>query len=488
MNQYIAPLFQDGSSGDTPLTAQVMNTLAQGVQAEDVTNPASAAYAFEANLYGNDVRAWAPNTQYAAGQPVVSPTTGDLVTAKTAHLSGTTFSGTGATGNWKLSNTFAAAPTQPESLAATTRLARFFNGRDSTYNSHARNGRRARAGLANAAASNNLARFACCGDSITRGLSPATVTPAIAYPTRLKALLKAKGLVCAGDGFVIPAGYDTAISDPQWVYTGTWDFAYASSGYIWGARANAASSTVTYTTIEPCTTLEIHWFNGIGNPATVLIDGASPASNSTITPVAGNTIGVAAYTGLANTTHTVKITTTGTAFVLHGINCYSTGGFVVDNFGYSGSSTTDWKNTAWNAPLTLAQRPAQANSTGYNVVVLGLGTNNAIRSRTTGNGTDPATYQTDLGNIVTSMLSVAETMLISPPPSQVYVDPNGMQGYSTAAYAVAEAQDVRLLDMYDRWTNYTEASGLGLISSDGVHPGDAGYRDYSNAVMSLLGA
>jgi lysophospholipase L1-like esterase len=426
---------------------------------------------------------WRASTAYTAGQQVISPN-GDVVAAIATFTSASTYN----PANWTLSTTFAARPTQPEPLAATTRLARPFAGKESVYNAHARNGRRARAGLVNAAVPNNLTRFTCVGDSITRGLSPATVTPAISYPSRLKALLKAKGLTCAGDGFVIPAGYDTAISDAQWVYTGTWDFNYASSGYVFGARANAASSTVTYTTIEPCTTLEIHWFNGIGNAVTVLIDGASPSSNATITPVGGNTIGVAAYTGLANTTHTVKITTTGTAFVLHGINCYSSSGFVVDNFGYSGSSTTDWKPTTWNAPLTLSQRPAQANTTGYNIVILGLGTNNAIRSRTTSNGTDPATYQTDLGNIVTSMLSVAETMLIAPPPSVTYVDPNGMQGYSTAAYALAETLDVRLLDMYDRWTTYTEAFGLGLLSSDGVHPADAGYREYSAAVLSLLGA
>jgi hypothetical protein len=111
---------------------------------------------------------------------------------------------------------------------------------------------------------------------------------------------------------------------------------------------------VTYTTVEPCTALEIHWFNGIGNAVTVLIDGVAPTSNATITPVGGNTIGVAAYTGLANTTHTVKITTTGLSFVLHGINCYSAAGFVVDNFGYSGSSTKDWVAAGWQATAVTA--------------------------------------------------------------------------------------------------------------------------------------
>jgi lysophospholipase L1-like esterase len=305
----------------------------------------------------------------------------------------------------------------------------------------------------------------------------------------MKDAFKSKGLTCAGDGFVIPAGYDTAISDPQWVYTGTWDFVYASSGYVFGARANATSSTVTYTTVEPCTSLEIHWFNNIGNPATVLIDGVPPASNSTITPAGGTTIGSAVYGGLANTTHTVKITTTGSAFVLHGIDCYSAAGFVVDNFGYSGSSTKDWVGTAWNSSLTLALRGAGRNSSGINVAVLALGTNDAIRDRTSSNGTDPVTYQTNLNSIAQSIAVAHETMLISQPPTVTYIDNTaGVTPYATAVYAIAASLNMRMVDMYDRWVSYSDAMTTGLISSDGVHPGDAGYREYAKAVAALLDA
>lgn len=46
---------------------------------------------------------WQPNTVYAAGQAVLSPATGVVVTAKTAHTSGATFSGTSTGGNWNTS-------------------------------------------------------------------------------------------------------------------------------------------------------------------------------------------------------------------------------------------------------------------------------------------------------------------------------------------------------------------------------------------------
>lgn len=57
---------------------------------------------------GAAVKPWAPSTTYTLGQPVVSPT-GDVVTAASAHTSGSTFSGFAPGGNWNLSTTFARA-------------------------------------------------------------------------------------------------------------------------------------------------------------------------------------------------------------------------------------------------------------------------------------------------------------------------------------------------------------------------------------------
>lgn len=113
----------DGPLGGTPLDAAELGVMDQGIADEDLRNPASPASLAAAALYGHDVRAWAPNTPYIAGQAVVSPTTGDLVTAKTNHTSSTTYSGTGVGGNWNLSTTFAAAATAVVSVAAPTGVA-----------------------------------------------------------------------------------------------------------------------------------------------------------------------------------------------------------------------------------------------------------------------------------------------------------------------------------------------------------------------------
>lgn len=61
---------------------------------------ASAASAAASVSAAGSVRAWAPNTSYVAGQVVVSPS-GDLVTSATAHTSGAAYSGlVSAGGNW----------------------------------------------------------------------------------------------------------------------------------------------------------------------------------------------------------------------------------------------------------------------------------------------------------------------------------------------------------------------------------------------------
>jgi lysophospholipase L1-like esterase len=388
-------------------------------------------------------------------------------------------------------DTFAVAdrPRQPTALPATHALTKQFDSRRSIYNATSDNGKKARIGLTQALAGNGLFRILCAGDSITRGLSVSGITWDQSYPARLRSALKAAGHVCAGDGFVVPAGYDApAVVDSRWAYTGTWNHNYASSGYTWGARGGAIGSTAMYTTAEPCTSISMHWFNGIGNAVTIEIDGVAPASNSTVTPAGGTTIGSVTWSGLANTTHTIKVTMTGTSFVLHGFDCTSANGFVVDNFGRSGSSTDDWVLTGWKDHLTLAMRPQIANTAGTNLTILGLGTNDALRDPTSSNGASPAQYSTQLQSIITAIKASSELMLIAPPPIGNYFDAAaGMAPYSDAIYTLAESNNLRVLDMYDRWVSYTDARNGNLISTDTTHPSVTGYYDYREAVLALIG-
>jgi hypothetical protein len=129
MSQYPGVGWVDGPNGGTPLDAAELDVMDQGIADEDLRNPASPASLAAAALYGHDVRAWAPYTQYAAGQAVVSPTTGDVVSAATAHTSSASYSGlVSAGGNWNPSTSalanapvFGAAGYDERTLPAFTR-------------------------------------------------------------------------------------------------------------------------------------------------------------------------------------------------------------------------------------------------------------------------------------------------------------------------------------------------------------------------------
>lgn len=63
------------------------------------------------SLYAKELKKWAPNTTYQANQQVIAPSN-EVVSAKTSHLSGTTF--TAANWNIRTATTAAiASPTAP---------------------------------------------------------------------------------------------------------------------------------------------------------------------------------------------------------------------------------------------------------------------------------------------------------------------------------------------------------------------------------------
>lgn len=386
---------------------------------------------------------------------------------------------------------------RPKILPTTTFLSRQFDRRLSLYNAHAGNRKIAKAGLARSQTLPRLTRIACKGDSITQGVSYSTHRQADSFPRQLREKLKALGYRCAGDGFVVPNGFVPGMTDARWAYTGTWNYEYTSSNYLWGVRTSTAGATVTFTTSEPCTRIAIHWFNGIGADANVTIDGVSVTA---LDVVSGNTVGVQEYTGLADTRHTVVITTTG-SFALHGIDCTSStgdaAGFVIDNYGRSGASTINWLPSdsepypTWRNHDALAKRLQVSTNNQLNVTVLQLGTNDAYRDLPpTSNGTIPADFKTNLATIIESSMAVSEVMLIAPYQVGNYRDDAaGMAPYNEAVYQLADEYDLPVLDMADRWQSYSAAfNTLGFISSDQLHPSPEGYFDYAEAVTGLLGA
>jgi YD repeat-containing protein len=139
---YTPAVWADFVAGGTPINAAALQHIEQGIADGDVTNPASPAAVLQSATFAAK---WQPLTVYAAGFPVLSPNN-DLVTAKTAHTSGASFTAA----NWDLVPTFALAnPTLAVtyngdgSVATTTEngiLTTFTYNTDGTVNSQTRAG------------------------------------------------------------------------------------------------------------------------------------------------------------------------------------------------------------------------------------------------------------------------------------------------------------------------------------------------------------
>lgn len=109
---------------------------------------------------------------------------------------------------------------------------------------------------------------------------------------------------------------------------------------------------------------------------------------------------------------------TGTGFVLHGFDCTSGNGFVMDNFGPSGSSTDDWVLTGWKDDATLALRPQLGDTAGTNLFILVLGTNYALRDPMGSTGVSAAQHISRLQSIITAIKMSSELVQIARQPSE----------------------------------------------------------------------
>jgi lysophospholipase L1-like esterase len=441
---------------------------------------------------------------------VVSPS-GDLVSAKTAHTSGASFSGTGAGGNWNLSSTFAPAATsvqkwQPNTAYAAGQQVVSPNGdvvsaissftsagsysaanwnlsttfaRDSSYvPSDYSKLLPFYAALAN----RNEARctIALMGDSITEGAyctNLSTATTAARLNQSLRARFPTLG-VTGGRGW-IPA----ANSAPS-----TTGIVTASAGVTnstaWGPGwqyASLTSATTTLTVSLTGTSFDIMYLTGSGfGVGYYTIDGGSPVTFNTN---AATTDGTIVHVTMTAGTHTIVIGwSSGGQVDIDGIVEYNgdeSAGISVARLGYSGSSASQWNTSLWWNISMAALAPS--------LIVLQFGVNDANAS---GGNRTAAQFKSDL----TSMIANARVHFTTPPPiilsmmyqtSETYVEP--WQNYVTAAKQIAAADAaVIVVDHSARMPATTAANTYGLYSTDNVHPSDKGYAMIAETLASVL--
>lgn len=276
------------------------------------------------------------------------------------------------------------------------------------------------------------------------------------------------GLVTAVNNTTVDA---RVTFDPEWTYSGTPDLSMQLH-----RRCNVAGKSYTTAFTHAGTEVEILTF-GNGTALTYSIDGGAPV---TITPSGSSTIQKTSVTGLANTKHTVTVTTTtsaGYAYLL-GIALYQAKGLQVANFGYSGSFSLNWTPNAIGGS-DIFYSPYRDVVTGWkaDVVVVEIGANELIHDK------GAAALATNLQTVVSSLKAAgADVVLVVDPPIYSATKTTWMAEFYPVLYNVADANKVPLVDFTAHWINRDVGAALDFYA-DQWHPSAKGYFDL-NAVVS----
>lgn len=237
--------------------------------------------------------------------------------------------------------------------------------------------------------------------------------------------------------------------------------------------ASVPGETYTHVSNNNGTVVEIYTF-GNSSPMTYSIDGGAAV---TITPSGASAGQITRVTGLADTTHTVVITTTSTttAYVL-GVSVTYPTGLRVANLGYSGSIAYDWS-------------PGGSFFSGYrNIdetlkpdgVALQIVANHLIH------GVGTASLISDLtASINAHKAAGRDVILVMDPPIEDATRTTWYSAYMPAIYQIADATGTPLVDFTALWVNRSLADMQGFYF-DQWHPDDLGYLDLHWLMANVL--
>lgn len=293
------------------------------------------------------------------------------------------------------------------------------------------------------------------------------------FPTALRKVLSKKlddvwtGVVAFRNGETRDVRYTTV--DAGW---GT------SNGAVIDpyASCTTAGASLTFVSDTVGTSVRIVTFENSGS-FTYEIDGGAPVTvNSTSGTALTRLIDVS---GLANTTHTVKITaTTTTSTYFIGCGVRRTTGLEMVNFGYGGSTSTQWTNTA-----STQKRGSARNATpARNIVLLQLDTND-VRT-----GITAAAWKANMQTIISGEQSTTTAVVLIASintDNQANITQATWNTYYQACYELADQYNIPLVDtthLFGGWTTALANS----ITGDFLHLNAGGWRQTAEAVARLL--
>jgi lysophospholipase L1-like esterase len=355
--------------------------------------------------------------------------------------------------------------------------------RTNIYNQKATNTRRIRSGLGKAHAGKALSHHLIIGDSASNYFLGADGSGHLNMWHRvMRSVANVQYGVPIGGTGTVPAaspsnagGASTDYLDPRWVLTsGAW---VTAGGYL---TVTANGAVLTFTSDTAGTTVDVAYFDNSGS-FTVAIDGGTP-----VTPTFLGTLTMNHYTvtGLTNKIHTVVITTTSVnPTYVFACNVNQTTGLVTHNLALFGSTASIGGGAnSWVDPAVTSTNYMRTQCVPVGItpdcVWIELGGND-IMSLAASNAVITGAF-TQLRNQYPN----SDCVIVGYYQPSV-VDQGRWESFINALYGLADALDVPMLNLYDRFGGYTIALANGMMG-DTVHVGAAGQRDWGFAASNLL--
>jgi hypothetical protein len=282
------------------------------------------------------------------------------------------------------------------------------------------------------------------------------------WPNLLRTNLAAKGIPVGGTGWVRTSdGYDSL--DSRVTTSGAWTFRQA----YYETTANGA--TMTFTADVAGTAISVAYFNTSAG-FTVAVDGGGPV---TVTPSGAATVGTYSVTGLADTTHTVVVTTTTSSPVfIIAFQCYRASGIRVHNGAGFGWESISYTGTTF---ATLGQTVASLIP-DPDVVHIALGFQDLF------SGGKTVAQITGYLTTIRNKWPDADAVLYA---SYEYSGATSWDDYADALYPLADTLDCPLVNVYQRSGGYTTANTNGLMTS-AYYPSTAGHTDWALLAASRI--
>lgn len=345
-----------------------------------------------------------------------------------------------------------------------------YNSRVSAYNWKASNTRKLRAALGRAQAGTGRASLGFIGDSETDYYIGTGNDFLNMWPRVMRSVLASLGIPVGGTGLVWAPHYGPAV-DPRWTVGAGWTNA---NNYM---TTTTSGATLTFASGDPGTAVDLVVFGTSGSLGWNIDSGAA---TGTLTPSGGLVpVKYTLATGLANTTHSLVLTTSSTAarYVI-AARVYGASGVEVHNaaaFGSSAAGTGSWTDGA--DPTQIVSRVSTLQTASPDVVWCALGVNDINTS-----GTAPATVIAAISSL-RSTFSTSDFVLVA---QYQPATNSGWEPYVSALYDLADSLDVPLIDLYDRSGGTITATANGLMG-DTVHPNAAAQRDWGR-LAALIAA